>query len=104
MQTETTARVNNSVMREGSKLLVIYTLITLLVLCVLIICSIATKGSGIWIGLYIVSSIVYFAYGWYLVKQGRVGYLRHLVEILIAWTVIYIIMQAVWVIWSLTYY
>lgn len=89
---------------EGGMLLVIYTLVTLLVLCLILITSIATRGSGVWIAMYILSSVAYFAYGWYLIRQGRVSYLRHLVEILIVWTVFYVIIQAVYVLWTLWYY
>lgn len=94
----------NTRQTDGDRLLVIYLLVTVFLFLLLILSTIMTKTSVLWIALYVFSSVAYFFYGWYLVRQGRIGTLRYLVEIMIIWAVVYVVFQALWVVWYLSKY
>ena len=82
---------------SSSDLILLYVLVTVVMLALLIMTTIITDQSVGWIALYVGSSIVYLVYAYYLISINQSKKLGHLINILILWSVVYIVLQGVYI-------
>jgi len=88
----------NNFIQEGistEKLLFLYVIVTFVSLILLIIVTLTLKSSVLWIVLFLITSIIYFGYIYYLIDSGDTKSLYFLVSAALLWFILYTVIQAV---------
>ena len=87
---------------SGDDLLVLYVLITIALLALFVIVTTIMGGSLLFLVTFGISSVVYFAYAYYLISVKKTRRLDHLINVMLIWSIIYIVLQAVIVVTTVT--